>query len=116
MTLDDEGRSTAGREVVRFIPCADFCQRAGPAVPRHEHVRWRCSDELAPKDIAGWRTLIKETDELLVAVMGAQVEQLRSSVQSRSVGGVPVFVVTPEGVDQSAPLGRSTWTSTAVRC
>jgi epsilon-lactone hydrolase len=30
--------------------------------------------------------------------MSAQVEHLRSSVQSRSVGEVPVFVVTPEGV------------------
>jgi epsilon-lactone hydrolase len=55
---------------------------------------------LDPSDIAGWRALIKETDELLVAVMGAQVEGLRSSVQSRSVGGVPVFVITPEGVHE----------------
>jgi acetyl esterase/lipase len=55
---------------------------------------------LVPRDIVGWRALIKETDELLVAVMGAQVEHLRSSVQSRSVAGVPIFVVTPEGVDE----------------
>jgi len=54
---------------------------------------------VAPTDIPGWRALIKETDELLVAVMGAQIEHLRSAVASRSVGGVPVFVVTPEAVD-----------------
>jgi acetyl esterase/lipase len=57
---------------------------------------------VAPRDIAGWRPLIKETDELLVAVMSAQVEHLRSSVQSKSVGGVPVFVITPEGVREGA--------------
>ena len=34
--------------------------------------------------------------------MGAQVEHLRSSVESRSVGGVPVFVVTPDGVHESS--------------
>ena len=98
MTLDDEGRSTAGREVVRFIPVPTSVSE------RAQHFlgmdMFGSVGRLDPSDIAGWRTLIKETDELLVAVMGAQVEHLRSSVQSRSVSGVPVFVVTPEGVDE----------------
>jgi epsilon-lactone hydrolase len=100
MTLNDEGRSTVGREVVRFIPV--------PTSVSEQAQQFLGTDlfgggagRLAPKDVAAWRALIRETDELLVAVMGAQIEHLRSSVQSRPVGGVPVFVVTPEGVDQS---------------
>jgi acetyl esterase/lipase len=99
MTLDDEGSSTAGREVVRFIPVPT-------SVSEHAQnflgmdMFGGGAGRLDPSDIAGWRALIKETDELLVAVLGPQVEHLRSSVESRSIGGVPVFVVTPEGVGE----------------
>jgi monoterpene epsilon-lactone hydrolase len=98
MTLDDEGRRAAGREVERFIPI--------PTSVSDQAQQFLAIDmfggagRLAPRDIAGWRSLIKETDELLVAVMSAQVERLRSSVQQTSVSGVPVYVVTPEGVDE----------------
>ena len=98
MTSDDEERRSGGREVARFIPVpTSVSEQAqqfldmdlfGGGVERG-----------APQDTAGWRALIKETDELLVAVMGAQVDHLRSSVQPGSLGGVAVFVVTPEGVD-----------------
>ena len=114
MTLDDEGRSTAGREVVRYIPVPTSVSEQAQQFLGMDMFGGGAG-RAVPSDIAGWRALIKETDELLVAVMGAQVEHLRSSVQSRSVGGVPVFVVTPEGVDEAATLSRSTWTSTAVR-
>ncbi len=98
MTENDAGRTPTGRHVVRFIPV--------PTSVSEQAQQFLGTDlfggagQLVPRDTAGWRLLIKETDELLVAVMGAQVEQLRSSVQATTVSGVPVFVVTPEGVDE----------------
>jgi monoterpene epsilon-lactone hydrolase len=99
MTIDDDGRKAAGREVVRLIPL--------PTSVSEQAREFLAMDlfgsdvgRAVPDDIAGWRTLIRETDELLVAVMGAQVEHLHDSVDPRSVGGVPVFVITPEGVDE----------------
>ena len=99
MTLDDQGRSTAGREVARFIPVPRSVSEQAQQFLGMDMFGGD-SGRVVPTDVAGWRALIKETDELLVSVMGAQVEHLRSSVQSRSVGGVPVFVVTPEAVDE----------------
>jgi epsilon-lactone hydrolase len=99
MTSDHEARSTAGREVVRFIPVPTSVSEQAQQFLGID--MFGGAGRLVPGDIAGWRALIKETDELLVAVMGARVEHLRSSVESRSVGGVPVFVVTPDGVDES---------------
>jgi epsilon-lactone hydrolase len=99
MTLNEDGRSAAGREVVRFIPVPTSVSE-----PAQQFLGMDMfgggAGRLDSSDIAGWRALIKETDELLVAVMWAQVEHLRSSVQSRSVDGVSVFVVTPEGVEE----------------
>ncbi len=99
MTLDDEGRRTAGREVARFIPVpASVSEQAQQFLGMD--MFGGGAERVVPTDVAGWRALIKETDELLVAVMGTQVEHLRSSVQSRLVDGVPVFVVTPEGAPE----------------
>jgi epsilon-lactone hydrolase len=98
MTLDDEGRST-GREVARFIPVPTSVSEQAQQFLGMD-IFGGGAERVVPEDIAGWRALIRETDELLVAVIGAQIEHLRSSVQSRLVGGVPVFVVTPEGVDE----------------
>ena len=100
MTLDDEGHDTAGREVARFIPIpASVSEQAQQFLGMD--MFGGGAERVVPGDIAGWRALIRETDELLIAVMGAQIEHLRSSVRSRLVGGVPVFMVTPEGVDES---------------
>ena len=99
MTLDDEQPRSGGREVARLIPV--------PTSVSEQAQEFLAMDLFGggvkrgvPRDTAGWRALIKETDELLVAVMGAQIEHLRSSVQPGSLGGVPVFVVTPEGMDE----------------
>jgi monoterpene epsilon-lactone hydrolase len=100
MALDEERRGVAGREVTRFIPVPTSVSEHAQQFLGMD-MFGGSGDRLDPSDIAGWRAKIKATDELLVAVMGPQVEQLRSSVQSRGVGGVPVFVVTPEGVDES---------------
>jgi epsilon-lactone hydrolase len=100
MTLDNEGRTASGREVARFIPVPTSVSEQAQQFLDMD-MFGAGAGRAAPKDIAGWRALIKETDDLLIDVMGAQVEQLRSSVESRSVDGVPVFVVTPGGVDES---------------
>src|ERR1017187_8795152 len=101
MTLDGEGRSSAGREVARFIPVPTSVSEQDQQFLGMDMFGGG-AERVVPRNIAGWRALIKETDELLVAVMGAQVEHLRSSVRSTSVGGVPVFVITPEGVNEGA--------------
>jgi epsilon-lactone hydrolase len=100
VTSDDEGRSTSGREVARFIPVPTSVSEQAQQFLGMD-MFGGAADRVAPTDVAGWRELIKTTDELLVAVMGAQVEHLRSSVASTSVGEVPVFVVTPDGVDEN---------------
>jgi epsilon-lactone hydrolase len=93
----DDTDSTAGREVARFIRVPTSISEQAQQFLGMD--LFGGSGQTAPQDADGWRAVIKETDELLVAVMGAQVEHLNSSVESRSVGGVPVFVITPEGVD-----------------
>jgi epsilon-lactone hydrolase len=99
MALDEEGRGTGEREVVRVISVPTSVSEQAQNFLGMD-MFGGSAGRLDPSDIAGWRALIEETDELLVAVMGAQVEHLRSTVQSRSVGGVPAFVVTPEGVEE----------------
>jgi epsilon-lactone hydrolase len=99
MTLDKEGRGTSGREVARFIPVPTSVSEQAQQFLGMDMFGGGI-ERVVPRDVAGWRARIKETDELLIAVMGAQVEQLRSSAESRSVDGVPVFVVTPDGMDE----------------
>ena len=105
MTWGGEGNRPAGREVARFIPVPTSISEQAQQFLGLD-MFGGSSDRLDPSDVEGWKAKIKETDELLLAVMGPRAEQLRSSVLSRSVGGVPVFVVTPEGVDESdgAPI------------
>ncbi len=98
MTSDEEGRSAGGREVVRFIPVPTSVSEQAQQFLGMD--MFGGGERVAPGDVAGWKALIAQTDELLVAVMGEQAERLHSSVESRSVGGVPVFVITPEGVDE----------------
>src|SRR5580704_1357204 len=89
MTLESEGRAPSGREIVRFIPVPTSVSEQAQQFLGMDMFGGGAG-RVVPRDIAGWRALIKETDELLVAVMSAQIEHLRSSVQSTSVGGVPV--------------------------
>ena len=99
MTVDDAGRSAAGREVVRLILVPTSVSEQAQQFLGMDLFGGDVA-RAVPNDIAGWRTLIKETDELLVAVMGAEVEHLHDSVDLRSVDGVPVFVVTPLDVGE----------------
>jgi monoterpene epsilon-lactone hydrolase len=100
MTRDDEPRSAGGREVARLIPVPTSVSDEAQLFLGMD-MFGSSAERLDPRDVTGWKARIKETDELLVAVLGPQVEHLRMSVQSRSVGGVPVFVITPEGVDEN---------------
>jgi monoterpene epsilon-lactone hydrolase len=100
MTLDEDERSAGGREVARLIPVPTSVSEQAQLFLGMD-MFGSGAERLDPSDVTGWQARIKATDELLVAVLGPQVEQLRSSVQSRSVGGVPVFVITPEGVDEN---------------
>ncbi len=95
----DVNEGAVGREVSRFIPVPTSLSEQAQGFLGMD-MFGGSADPIDPGDIAGWRARIKETDELLVAVMGPQAEQLPSSVESRSIGGVPVFVVTPEGVNE----------------
>ena len=83
MTLDEEGRSAVGREVTRFIPVPTSISEQAQQFLGMD-MFGGSANRLDPSDVTGWRAKIKATDELLVAVMGPQVEHLRSSVQSRS--------------------------------
>lgn len=69
MTLDDEGRSSAGREVARFIPVPTSVSEQAQQFLGMDMFGGG-PERVVPRAIAGWRALIKETDELLVAVMG----------------------------------------------
>lgn len=89
-----------GREVTRFIPVPTSVSEQAQAFLGMDAFG-AGGERVAPKDAAGWRALIDETDAMLVAVMGEQVAHLRDSVESMVVDGVPVFVIAPEGVDPS---------------
>jgi epsilon-lactone hydrolase len=98
MTVDEKGHA-GGREVTRFIPVPTSISKQAQGFLSMDMFGGN-ADPIDPNDVEAWRAKIKETDELLVAVMGPQAELLPSSVEARSVGGVPVYVVTPEGVDE----------------
>jgi epsilon-lactone hydrolase len=100
MTMDSEPPGNHGREVVRFIPVpTSVSEQAQLFLGMDMFGSGR--NRVAPTDTAGWRDLITETDELLVAVMAEQDDHLRCTVDSRSVEGVPVFVLTPDAIDQT---------------
>jgi monoterpene epsilon-lactone hydrolase len=98
MMGDEKQGGVGGREVTRLIQVPTSVSDQAQLFLGMD-MFGSSAARLDPSDIAGWKARIKETDELLVAVLGPQVEHLRLSVQSKSVGGVPVFVITPEDVD-----------------
>ena len=57
------------------------------------------ADPLDPNDVDGCRAKIQTTDEMVMATLGPEVDQLGATVESRLISGVPVFVVGPDGVD-----------------
>ncbi len=49
-------------------------------------------------DVEGWRAMIKATDEALIAATNMMPAVPASTVEKTTVAGVPVFVLTPDGV------------------
>jgi epsilon-lactone hydrolase len=92
-----EGReqvhSRAGREVARFIQVpTSVSEQAQQFLSMN--MFGDAGDRLDPSNIEGWRAKIRAADELLIAAIGPQVERLHSTVESKPVNGVPVFVIS----------------------
>jgi len=90
-----------GREVTRFI--------AVPSSVSEQAQQFLALDMFGGAgsgpdqgDLEGWRTMISASNQMLVAALSPQVEPLHSSVEETSVDGVPVVVVTPDGVADGA--------------
>jgi monoterpene epsilon-lactone hydrolase len=52
-------------------------------------------------DVAGWKALIREMDASVMAAL-APAAQIPADVHETSVDGIPVFVITPEGVSDGS--------------
>jgi epsilon-lactone hydrolase len=103
--MDTPRHPEAGREVTRFIPV--------PVSVSDQAQQFLAMDLFGSStgspdagDIEGWHAMIEASNAMLVAAVSPRVEHLRSTVDQTSVGGVPVFVVTPEGVteDNDQPI------------
>lgn len=59
-----------------------------------------------PDDVDAWRALIAVANEGLAAMLEASTADHASEVEEITVGGVPVFVITPEGspADDDQPI------------
>jgi monoterpene epsilon-lactone hydrolase len=98
MTSEDRGHGEVGREVTRFIGVpTSISQQAQQFLSMD--LFGDSADPLDPGDVDGWRAKIETSNEMLIAVLGPEVDQLGSTVASRAIDGVPVFVVVPDGVD-----------------
>jgi monoterpene epsilon-lactone hydrolase len=90
VTTPKDPSTQSGREVRRFIsPPRSVSEQAQQYLATDMFGGDRGTPDLG--DLEGWRTMIKESNELLVAAIGPSVEHLRSAVEARSIGGVPIF-------------------------
>jgi monoterpene epsilon-lactone hydrolase len=92
-----------GYEVTRFIPVP---KSVSPEAQRFLSMGLAvggdgAQTEPALDDADGWRVLAEAANTMLVAVLESQPAP-GATVESTSVDGVPVFVVTPKGVSDSA--------------
>ena len=97
MTTNDDEHCVVGRTVSRFIPV--------PASVSEKAQQFLAMDMFGGDagtrdvdDVEGWRSMVRASDEILVASMNARIGHLRSRIETASVDGVPVFIVIPEGV------------------
>ena len=94
----------AGIEVTRFIPIPTS---VSPQAQQFLAMGLSIAGDGVPSepdrgDIAGWRAMIKASDEGLIAVMEMIPPVPDSTVETMTVGDVPVFVLTPDGVPNDA--------------
>ena len=91
----------AGVEVTRFIPVpSSISGKAQEFLSMGLGMGGAGAGEPDHNDVDAWRTLIKATDELMVAAMDMMPVSTPSTVEKTMVGDVPVFVLTPEGVGE----------------
>jgi monoterpene epsilon-lactone hydrolase len=93
--MDDEHVAKVGREITRVIPIPTSIS---PQAQQFLAMDMFGGDGGSPAlaDDEGWREMIRERNELLVAAIGPSVDHLSSTIEPRSVRGVPIFVVTPD--------------------
>ena len=101
MTVHDDQHAAVGREVTRFIPVPTSVSEQAQQFLSIDMFGGDAGG-LDMDDVDGWRSMIRASNEVLVAAISPRVEHLRSTIETTSVGGVPVFVVTPEGVADGA--------------
>ncbi len=101
MTAANQGHGAVGREVTRFIGVPTSVSTQAQQFLSMD-MFGDAADPLDPNDVDGWRAKIEASNELLIAVLGPDADKLASSVESRLIDGVPVFVVVPNGVDAGA--------------
>lgn len=80
--------SAEAQQALRYGGAALKAAAAPPALDDHD----------------GWREYAGVGDAMLVAMFEPEVAALEVSVESIVVEGVPVYVVTPSGVDDDAPI------------
>ena len=98
MTTHDGEHDAVGREVTRFIPVPTSVSEQAQQFLAMDLFGGEAGGPDAG-DTEGWRAMISATNELLVAAIAPRFEHLHPAIEPTTVGGVPVFVVTPEGVD-----------------
>ncbi len=104
MTEQQSSNVEAGIQVTRFVPVP---MSVSPQAQQFLAMGLSIGGDGVPSepdrdDIDGWRAMIKASDEGLIAVMEMIPPVPNSSVEMISVGDVPVFVLTPEGVPNDA--------------
>ena len=108
MTTQSESHDQAGTEVTRFIPIPTS---VSPEAQQFLSMGLALGGESGMQeperdDAEGWRAWIKAANEGLAAAMDMRTGRLPSTVETISVGDVPVFVLQPEGVtdDPDQPI------------
>ena len=103
MTFEALGHGAVEREVTRVIGVPKSVSQQAQQFLSMD-MFGDSTDRLDPNDVVGWRAKIEASNELLVAVLGPEVDQLTSTVESRPIDDVPVYIVVPydvaDGVDQ----------------
>jgi epsilon-lactone hydrolase len=102
---DNDQAAKVGREITRVISIpTSISAKAQQFLAMDMFGGDSSSPALA--DVEGWRAMIRARNELLIAAIGPSVEHLSSTVEPRSVRGVPIFVVSPDGTsdDSNQPV------------
>ena len=104
MAAPDEARDEAGFEVTRFIPVPkSVSEQAQQFLGMGLAMGDASAKQPDRADIDGWRAVIKASDETLIAFIDMVPAAPASTIDTITVGDVPVFVLTPDGVHDDDP-------------